>query len=101
MIESFGNKLARDIWEKDFSKKLPKELCVRAKALLTIMYATADLSEFRAKGEPPSLRLHKLKGDRSGQLAIDISKTSGWRITFKFENGKFLDVKNRGLSLKG
>jgi proteic killer suppression protein len=93
MIENFGNRIAKDIWEKEFSKKLPNELSERAKALLTIMHATSNLSELRAKGEPPSLRLHQLKGDRSGQLAIDINKTSGWRITFRFENGKFLDVK--------
>lgn len=93
MIENFGNKIARDIWEKDESSKLPVALHERAKALLTIMYSVSDLKELSARGEPPALRLHKLKGDRKGDMAIDIDKTSGWRITFRFENGKFLNVK--------
>lgn len=92
MIENFGNKIAQDIWEKDASLKLPADLHERAKALLTIMYNVSDLDDFKAQGQPPALRLHPLKGERKGDLAIDITKTSGWRITFQFKNGKFHNV---------
>ncbi len=93
MIENFGNKIAQDIWEKNSSSKIPSEYHERAKALLTIMYNVSNLNELKAKGEPPALRLHKLKGDRQDDLAIDVDKTSGWRVTFRFANGKFLNVK--------
>lgn len=94
MIENWGNKIAQDIWEKGFSSKIPKELHVRAKVLLTIMHSTDTLADLRIKGEPPSLRLHQLKGERKGELAIDIvNKTCPWRIVFKFKDGKFYDVK--------
>jgi proteic killer suppression protein len=33
----------------------------------------------------PGFRLHPLKGDRKGLLAIDVSKN--WRIVFKFQDG--------------
>ncbi len=53
MIISFGNKAARDTWEKDFSKNIPKNLLVRAKTLLTIMYHTDTINDLKIKGQPP------------------------------------------------
>ncbi len=40
-----------------------------------------------------ALRLHKLKGIRKDEFAIDINKLSGWRITFRFIQNDFYDVK--------
>jgi plasmid maintenance system killer protein len=57
------------------------------------MDAISSLDELKVKGFPPSLRLHKLKGSRKDEFAIDINKLSGWRITFKFRNNDFYDVK--------
>lgn len=34
----------------------------------------------------PQLRMHKLSGDREYEIAIDITKTSWYRITFKCLN---------------
>ena len=93
MIKNLDNKIARDIWEKWTSKSLPKEYHLRARALLQIMSTTNSLDELKKKGEPPSLRLHPLRYERRGEFAIDINKASGWRITFKFENSEFVDVK--------
>jgi proteic killer suppression protein len=33
----------------------------------------------------PGLRLHELKGDRSGMWSVTIS--ANWRVTFRFDNG--------------
>ena len=60
MIVSFKSKVAKDIWTTNQSKTLPRDLWIRAKALLTIMHATSTLDDLRIKGEPPSIRLHKL-----------------------------------------
>lgn len=75
------------------SKKLPVELWQRATYLLDVMDAVTSLDELQKKGFPPSLRLHKLKGDHKDEFAIDINKLSGWRITFLFKESDFYDVK--------
>lgn len=93
MIKDFGNRVALDIYKTGVSKKLPRELWKRAIYLLDLMEALEDLKELEGRGFPPSLRLHKLKGNRKGEYAIDINKVSGWRITFEFENGEFSNVK--------
>jgi len=41
--------------------------------------------------EPPSNRLHALKGDRKGQYAISINDQ--WRICFKFVDGDAYEVE--------
>lgn len=91
MIRNFGNKNALEIWEKDSCKAVPKELWIRAKALLTIMHGTSEIDDLRIKGQPPNIRLHKLKGDRKDEWSVTIKLP--WCITFQFKNGEFLDVK--------
>lgn len=91
MIHNFDNKIAKDIWETDSSKSLPRECWVRAKALLTIMHATSDLNDLKIKGQPPNIRLHKLRGDRRNEWSVTIKLP--WCITFKFKSGEFIDVK--------
>ncbi len=61
MIVSFGNKIVRDIWENDETRALPRELWIRAKALLAIMHSTQVLDDLKIKGQPPNIRLHKRK----------------------------------------
>lgn len=91
MIHSFGNKCAQDIWETNSSKSLPRDLWIRAKALLTIMHGTTELSDLKLKGQPPNIRLHKLKGNRKEQWSVTIKLP--WCITFKFKDGEFTNVK--------
>lgn len=91
MIQSFGNKAAQDIWEEDRSKAFSSELWIRAKALLTIMHSTNTLDDLKIKGQPPNIRLHKLKGDRKDQWSVTIKLP--WCITFRFKNGDFFEVK--------
>ncbi len=91
MITSFSGKVAKDIWEQNQSKSLPRNLWSRAKALLTIMYTTSSIDDLKIKGQPPDIRLHKLKGDRKESWSVTIKLP--WCITFKFKNGEFSDVK--------
>jgi len=90
MIVSFKGKVAKDIWTTNKSKTLPRELWIRAKALLTIMHSTTRLDDLRIEGEPPSIRLHKLRGDRRDNWSVTIKLP--WCITFKFNNGEFSEV---------
>ncbi|MGE3757068.1 MAG: type II toxin-antitoxin system RelE/ParE family toxin [Pseudobdellovibrionaceae bacterium] len=43
------------------------------------------------KGQPPNIRLHKLKGDRKDNWSVTVKLP--WCITFKFKNGEFMNVK--------
>ena len=90
MIVSFQGKVAKDIWERNESKSLPRAHWLRAKALLTIMHATQTLEDLRIHAEPPNTRLHKLTGDRQGYWSITIRLP--WCITFKFSKGEFSEV---------
>ncbi len=91
MIRNFGNKIAQDVWETDSSKSLPRESWVRAKALMTIMHGTSEINDLKIKGQPPNIRLHKLKGDRKDEWSVTIKLP--WCITFKFKAGEFIYVK--------
>lgn len=91
MIVSLEGKVAKDIWTTNKSKSLPKEMWIRAKALMTIMHSTSSLEDLKIKGEPPTIRLHKLKGDRREYWSVTIKLP--WCITFKFKNGEFSEVK--------
>lgn len=91
MITSFSGKTAKDVWENNESKALPRDLWLRAKALLTIMHATRSLDDLRLRGEPPEIRLHKLKGDRKDYWSVTIKLP--WCITFRFSDGEFSEVK--------
>jgi proteic killer suppression protein len=91
VIKNFSNRLAEEIWEKSASKLLPKDLHLRAKALLTIMYSSPTINDLKIKGQPPDIRLHKLKGSRKDEWSVTIKLP--WCITFKFKNGEFFDVK--------
>ena len=91
MIVNLDNKIAKDIWEKNKSKSLPRELSIRAKALLTIMHSTSTMDDLIILGQPPNIRLHKLKGSRRNEWSVTIQLP--WCITFKFKNGEFSNVK--------
>ena len=70
------NRFARAI-----AKTKPRELWIRAKALLTIMHSTSTIDDLRIQGQPPNIRLHKLKGDRREYWSVTIKLP--WCITFK------------------
>ena len=91
MIANFANRAAEEIWETSASKSLPKDLWLRAKALLTIMHSTSVIEDLKIKGQPPNIRLHKLQGNRKKEWSVTIKLP--WCITFKFNNGEFSDVK--------
>lgn len=91
MIKSFSGKVAKDIWQTNESKSLPREYWIRAKALLTIMHATSTLDDLQIQGEPPDIRLRKLKGKRKKYWSITIKLP--WCITFQYTNGEFSEAK--------
>ena len=91
MIVNFGNRTAKDLWETQSTKGLPRDLQRRALHLLTIMARFDTITQLRSLGEPPTLRFHKLKGARTDEYGITIKLP--YCITFKYKEGKYHEVK--------
>lgn len=84
MITSFGNTLARDLFEDQITKAVryfPRELWQGARRKLLVLYDAAKLNDLRVL---PGNRLEKLKGNRKDFWSIRINKQ--WRIVFKWDN---------------
>lgn len=55
------------------------------------MHSTRDLDDLKIKGQPPSIRLHKLKGGKKDYWSVTVKLP--WCITFRFKGGEFSEVK--------
>ena len=82
MIRSFADKETERIWNGERSRKLPDDIQDRALIRLRILNQAETLDDLR---NPPSNRLHALKGDRAGQHSISINMQ--WRICFLWRDG--------------
>lgn len=81
MIKSFRHRGLKRLFERDDGSRLPPDMVDRITGILAALSA-AGLPEDMDR---PSLRLHRLSGDRSGQWAVTVR--SNWRITFEFSDG--------------
>ena len=85
MIESFGNRLAEDLFYDRTSKevrKFPPELRRAARRKLLYLHDVSDLMDLRV---PPGNRLQALKGKLKGYYSIRINDQ--WRLIFRWESG--------------
>lgn len=90
MIINFLSKRAKDIFngvDSRYSRKLNKELQLKAKRLLDQLNTVIELETLRI---PPSNKLKKLTGNLSSFWRIKIDKQ--WAIIFKWNNGEAFDV---------
>ncbi len=88
MIKSFKDKLARSVFTREFSKRMPQNLVRTAEKKLWILHFADQLGDLKI---PPSNRLEPLKGDREGQHSIRINQQ--WRICFNWHEGNAYDVE--------
>lgn len=91
VIKSINGKLTKDIVEKGSSKRFPPKLNDRATFLLMALSDAKDMNDLKKICEPPSLRLHKLKGSLKEFWSITVEKP--WCIIFRYKSGEFLDVE--------
>ena len=82
MINSFGHKDSKKIWEGERVKSLSTEIQEIARRKLRMLNNSQDLSDLLI---PPSNRLEKLKGNYKDFYSIRINNQ--WRIIFKWNNG--------------
>ena len=88
MIRTFADKRTHELYLRGQTQRLPPTLTGRARRKLEYLDVASRLEDLK---EPPSNRLHRLKGDREGQHSISIN--GQWRICFVFEDGDAYDVE--------
>lgn len=88
MIKSFGCNETQKIFNREYSRKLPRDIQVRAFAKLNAIDAAVHLRDLRL---PPSNQLEVLKGERKGRYSIRINEQ--WRICFEWRNGNAEQVE--------
>lgn len=90
MIESFGNRLAEDLFFDRRSREtraFPPELMRVARRKVLYLHDAAELDDLRV---PPGNRLELLKGRWKGYHSIRIN--DHWRLVFRWEQGHAQDV---------
>ena len=90
MIESFGNRLAEDLFFDRRSREtraFPPELMRVARRKVLYLHDAAELDDLRV---PPGNRLELLKGHWKGYHSIRINDQ--WRVVFRWEQGHAHDV---------
>ena len=88
MINSFGNKESRKIWEGERIRGLPVEIQEIAPRKLRMLNNSQNVSDLMI---PPSNRLEKLKGNFKAFYSIRINDQ--WRIIFQWKNGNAEQVE--------
>lgn len=91
MIKSINGKITRDLVSKGTSKGFPEKLNKRAIFLLMALSDVTTIDDLKKICEPPSLKLHKLKGSVKEYWSITIEKP--WCVIFKYIKGEFHEVE--------
>src|ERR1700722_11023636 len=90
MIDSFGNRLAEDMFCGRISRAtraFPVEFLPAARRKLLYLHEAAKLKDLRS---PRQQQLNPLKGRRGGFYSLRINDR--WRLTFRFARGTAWDV---------
>ena len=88
MLNSFGNKETKNIWEGERVEEFSTEIQQSARRKLRMINNSQNLKDLSI---PPSNRLEKLKGDLKEYYSIRINDK--WRIIFKWKNSNAENVK--------
>ncbi len=88
MINSFGDKDSKKIWEGERVKSLSTEIQEIVRRKLRMLNNSQDLNDLQI---PPSNKLEKLKGNYKDFYSIRINEQ--WRIIFKWNNGNAEEVE--------
>ena len=86
MIVSFKNKGLEDLYTTGRARYVSPNHIAKLKRIL----AALDHSDSLQGMNLPGFRLHKLKGDRIGQHAVQVS--GNWRVTFRLIPDGFVDI---------
>lgn len=82
MIRSIRDRETELVFSRQRSRRLPPDIQQVAYRKLRMLNNAGALEDLRI---PPSNRLEKLKGDRSGRYSVRINDQ--WRICFEWRDG--------------
>jgi proteic killer suppression protein len=88
VIKTFADKSTQKIYQREFVKKLPREVQQAGLRKLRMLNNAKSLRDLRS---PPGNRLEKLGGDRAGQHSIRISDQ--WRVCFRWRENDAYEVE--------
>jgi toxin HigB-1 len=88
MIRSFKDRETERLWSGEASRRLPGDIQARALRKLRQLDAATTMNDL---SNPPSNRLERLRGNRTGQMSIRINDQ--WRVCFRWNEGDALDVE--------
>ncbi|HEX8521194.1 MAG TPA: type II toxin-antitoxin system RelE/ParE family toxin [Tepidisphaeraceae bacterium] len=86
MIRSFRHKGLAKFFLTGTTRGIRADQAKRLRQILSRLHASTSPADM----DLPGLRLHGLKGDRSGYFAVDVS--GNWRVVFRFEGVDAADV---------
>jgi len=86
MIKTFKHKGLKRLFENDDGSKLPSDMLMRLRIILSTLHAAKDIEGMNV----PTFRLHPLKGDLKGFYSVTVR--ANWRIIFCFKDGDAFDV---------
>ncbi|MEW5746701.1 MAG: type II toxin-antitoxin system RelE/ParE family toxin [Nitrospirota bacterium] len=81
MIKSFAHKGLERFYRTGSTFGIQAIHAKQLRLILTILDAASSIEGINV----PSLRLHRLKGERKDTWAVTVQ--ANWRVTFRFENG--------------
>lgn len=88
MIKSFRCLETQKIFNREYSRRFPRDIQIRAFAKLNAIDSAVHLKDLRL---PSSNRLEALKGERKGQHSVRINER--WRICFEWHSGNAEQVE--------
>ena len=88
MIKSFKEKETEKVFNRQVSRKLPRDIQQVALRKLRMINRAISINDLRV---PPNNRLEKLKSNRTGQHSIRINDQ--WRICFVWEGSDAYEVE--------
>jgi proteic killer suppression protein len=86
-IRSIRHRGLRRFIEDDEDRELRRDLVARIRRVITALGLADNAQSILG---PPGWRIHELTGDRAGIWSISVS--GNWRITFRIEEGKVVDL---------
>ena len=86
MIESFKHKGLKRLFEEDDRSRLPPDMADRITRIISLLDVASKIQDM----DQPSLRLHALKGERTGCFSVTVN--GNWRVVFRFDQGNAVDV---------
>ena len=86
MIVDIEHKGLADLFWKDLSKGVMQSQVKRLKQILSTLEDAKTVDDMNL----PGLKLHALKGNKSGFYAVSVS--GNWRVIFRFADGNAYDV---------